>query len=227
MSFNFDLYVPRPSWLHRVDPRVKLVFVVLGTVALLVFIDVSTSSITRWRVYCEWKHRPNKWLHKIALYLPTKKERKHRTYHMFKWIFDMQPFSTIEKKPLIASIIPLPLILFISSDILVIVLASLIGGIIGYFISCKQRRQIISASIIPVFLLTGYSVLKTSWFVLSVTPELMEALTIILGIVALYLIIIALFIPVLCGMTWLIARSFRNLKEHKHPMLLLEGRCDL
>ena len=37
MSFNFDLYVPRPSWLHRVDPRVKLAFVVLGTVALLSF----------------------------------------------------------------------------------------------------------------------------------------------------------------------------------------------
>ncbi len=37
MSFNFDLYVSRRSWLHRADPRVKLAFVVLGTVALLLF----------------------------------------------------------------------------------------------------------------------------------------------------------------------------------------------
>lgn len=37
MSFSFDLYVPRHSWLHRTDPRVKLTFVVLGTVTLLLF----------------------------------------------------------------------------------------------------------------------------------------------------------------------------------------------
>ena len=37
MSFNFDLYVACQSWLHRVDPRVKLVFVFLATVVLLMF----------------------------------------------------------------------------------------------------------------------------------------------------------------------------------------------
>jgi len=33
---SFDLYVPRASWLHRVDPRVKLLFIVEMTVLLLV-----------------------------------------------------------------------------------------------------------------------------------------------------------------------------------------------
>jgi energy-coupling factor transport system permease protein len=37
VSFNFDLYVNRRSWLHRADPRVKLAFTALGTVALLLF----------------------------------------------------------------------------------------------------------------------------------------------------------------------------------------------
>lgn len=37
MSFSFDLYVSRRSWLHRADPRVKLAFVALGTVVLLLF----------------------------------------------------------------------------------------------------------------------------------------------------------------------------------------------
>lgn len=37
MSFSFDLYVPRRSWLHRVDPRVKLAFVTLFTAVLLTF----------------------------------------------------------------------------------------------------------------------------------------------------------------------------------------------
>ncbi len=37
MSLAFDLYLPRPSQLHRLDPRVKLVLVLAGTVLLLSF----------------------------------------------------------------------------------------------------------------------------------------------------------------------------------------------
>jgi energy-coupling factor transport system permease protein len=37
MSFSFDLYVQRRSWLHVVDPRVKLAFVFLGTLLMLTF----------------------------------------------------------------------------------------------------------------------------------------------------------------------------------------------
>jgi len=35
MSLAFDLYLPQPSPLHRLDPRVKIVGLVLGTLALL------------------------------------------------------------------------------------------------------------------------------------------------------------------------------------------------
>ena len=37
MSFAFDLYVDRPSWLHRLDPRTKLGFVVVSSFVLLSF----------------------------------------------------------------------------------------------------------------------------------------------------------------------------------------------
>jgi energy-coupling factor transport system permease protein len=37
MSFAFDLYVDRPSWLHRIDPRTKLAFVILSSILLLSF----------------------------------------------------------------------------------------------------------------------------------------------------------------------------------------------
>jgi energy-coupling factor transport system permease protein len=37
MSFVFDLYVDRPSWLHRLDPRTKLAFVFLSSIVLLSF----------------------------------------------------------------------------------------------------------------------------------------------------------------------------------------------
>lgn len=35
MSQRFDLYVPRPSWLHRLDPRTKMAFVVASFALLL------------------------------------------------------------------------------------------------------------------------------------------------------------------------------------------------
>ena len=40
MSFKFDLYVERPGWAHRVDPRVKLLFVLVGAVSLVLFSNV-------------------------------------------------------------------------------------------------------------------------------------------------------------------------------------------
>jgi energy-coupling factor transport system permease protein len=40
VSFRFDLYVERPGWAHRVDPRVKLLFVLTGIVTMLLFSNV-------------------------------------------------------------------------------------------------------------------------------------------------------------------------------------------
>lgn len=37
MSFSSDLYVARDSWLHRMDPRLKLLHVVLGVISVLLF----------------------------------------------------------------------------------------------------------------------------------------------------------------------------------------------
>lgn len=43
MSFAFDLYVDRPSWLHRLDPRTKLAFVVVSSILLLSFSHILVS----------------------------------------------------------------------------------------------------------------------------------------------------------------------------------------
>ena len=40
MSFSFDLYVPRQSWLHRLDPRVKIIFVPLAMAMILSLINI-------------------------------------------------------------------------------------------------------------------------------------------------------------------------------------------
>jgi len=37
MSFMFDLYVERPGWAHRVDPRVKILFVLVGVISMILF----------------------------------------------------------------------------------------------------------------------------------------------------------------------------------------------
>jgi len=40
VAFSADLYVERTSWLHRMDPRVKVIAVCLGIVAILLFGNV-------------------------------------------------------------------------------------------------------------------------------------------------------------------------------------------
>ncbi len=40
MSLAFDLYLPHTSWLHRLDPRVKLILLLAGTVLLLTFQNI-------------------------------------------------------------------------------------------------------------------------------------------------------------------------------------------
>jgi energy-coupling factor transport system permease protein len=45
MSFAFDLYVDRPSWLHRLDPRTKLAFVIFSSILLLSFSHPFASAV--------------------------------------------------------------------------------------------------------------------------------------------------------------------------------------
>jgi energy-coupling factor transport system permease protein len=37
MAFSADIYVERDSWLHQMDPRLKVIYVALGIVAILLF----------------------------------------------------------------------------------------------------------------------------------------------------------------------------------------------
>src|SRR5688572_27028744 len=39
-SATFDFYVPGRSWLHRLDPRVKLAMVAAGSVVLLLWLNL-------------------------------------------------------------------------------------------------------------------------------------------------------------------------------------------
>jgi energy-coupling factor transport system permease protein len=40
MSFSADIYVERDSWLHKMDPRLKVIYVALGIVSILLFKSV-------------------------------------------------------------------------------------------------------------------------------------------------------------------------------------------
>jgi energy-coupling factor transport system permease protein len=40
MSFSADIYVERDSWLHTMDPRIKVIYVALGIVTILLFKSV-------------------------------------------------------------------------------------------------------------------------------------------------------------------------------------------
>ena len=40
MSFSFDLYVPKQSWMHRLDPRVKIIFLPLAMILILSIFNI-------------------------------------------------------------------------------------------------------------------------------------------------------------------------------------------
>ncbi|MBN1315700.1 MAG: energy-coupling factor transporter transmembrane protein EcfT [Anaerolineales bacterium] len=69
MSFNADLYVERTSWAHKMDPRIKVVYVGMGIITILLFKNVfvillalmlshlliALSNIPRDRITWVWK----------------------------------------------------------------------------------------------------------------------------------------------------------------------------
>jgi energy-coupling factor transport system permease protein len=69
MSSRYDLYQPGDSWLHRLDPRVKLLLVVCGSLVLLVFVNLGvmiaallltqaalwSAGVSRERIGAVWK----------------------------------------------------------------------------------------------------------------------------------------------------------------------------
>jgi len=130
-------------------------------------------------------------------------------------------------KPVLASLIIIPILFFINDQVIAMVLAVIITGVIAYFISCKIRRKIILTAVLTISIAITHMIVQSNLIIIEKNQELMETFSFSLGTIGIYLLILGLLLVPLSLISWFIVRQIRNLKERKEPLLILEGKCDL
>jgi len=131
------------------------------------------------------------------------------------------------KKPVLASLVLIPIIFLVEDQIAAIILSVVIAGITAYFISCKIRKKLLLTGLITISLVVIYMIIKSNIIILEKEASIVELLSLSFGVIGVYTLILTFFMIPLIFMVWIIVRYFRNVKEEKEPLLTLEGRCDL
>lgn len=140
---------------------------------------------------------------------------------------DKDAFNSELLKPIIASLVAVPIIFFLTDQMLAMIISSIISGTLAYSISCKLRRKILITVILTTTIAIIYIMLQSNFIILGKDLEMAELLSLSVGVIGIYLLILALFLVPLTYVAWKISCAFRNLKERKDPLLSLEGSCDL
>ena len=207
------------------------------TIFVLVAITIISNKYTIISIDLCWKHpykiliKPNT-MNKIRSY---KKTTKKIFTKKIGWISkiniieceDKKTLYESIKKPLISSIIILPIIFLIDDNISALILSAIIAGLLTYFMKCRFRKKIILSSIIAMSFSITYSIFQTQFSILARQSNIMNIITLLSGTIGVYLIVIGLLLVPICLITWYIVNILRNVKEQKEPLLILEGECDL
>lgn len=143
------------------------------------------------------------------------------------WLSDMNIASLDPKPIIIGSILIIPLLLLFNSEILAMVIATLVGSLTAYALHCHMRRKVVLTAVISMLVAIGYVSVKINFVLLTKNRPLVESLGLGMGAVGIYLLTLAFFLIPLSLLSWYITHTIRNLKERKDPLLVLEGRCDL
>ena len=130
-------------------------------------------------------------------------------------------------KPIIASLAIVPIIFFLADQMGAMIISAIIAGTIAYIISCKLRRKIFLTVLIVTIISTLYMVIQSNNIIFNKEAEFLELVTLSIGVIGVYMLILVLVLIPLGFISWKISRLFRNLKEQKDPLLSLEGSCDL
>jgi hypothetical protein len=134
----------------------------------------------------------------------------------------------VDTKPLLlGSLLIIPLLLLLNSEILAMVIASILSGLVAYMIKCEYRKKIVLASVISMIIGIGYILWITNYSLFTSNRPVIESIALGMGAIGVYLLVLALLIIPLSYLSWYIVHLFRNVKERKDPLLILEGRCDL
>ena len=145
----------------------------------------------------------------------------------FGWLSGMNLATPDVKPVIVGSVLVVPLLLLLNSEILAMVIASLLAGLVAYAVSCRLRRKIVVASVAAMIISIIFISIKTNYLVMIRGKPLMESLGLGMGATGIYLLALAFFLIPLSCLSWYFTHKLRNVKEQKDPLLVLEGRCDL
>jgi uncharacterized membrane-anchored protein YitT (DUF2179 family) len=107
------------------------------------------------------------------------------------------------------------------------IISVVLGGVLAYLISCKQRKEIILTVLITIIIAFTHMMIQSNLIILEKGTTTLEILALSLGAIGIYMLLLTLLLIPLAAIAWLITRAIRNVKERKDPLLSLEGRCDL
>jgi len=163
----------------------------------------------------------------------VKNKTKHFLSKNIGWILKIEISNETEKnsssikKPAIASLVLIPIIYIMEEQMAAMLISVIFAGILAYFISCKIRKKIFMTVLITSVFSISYIIIKSNMIVIAKEGNIIELLSLSIGIIGLYMLIFTLLLIPLTLLVWKIAAHIRNLKEEKEPLLYLEGRCDL
>jgi len=199
------------------------------TIFLIVSIAVVGNRYRIWEINLSWHYAPRVYLkrglgqHFTSFKLRTKKTLGDR----FGWISNVDLANIDTKTLILVSVVLIPLLLLLNSEILAMVIASIAAGVIAYFMSCKLRRKIVIVSALSMIFAIVFAIIQTNYSLMISKRPLAESIALGLGAIGVYILVLALLLIPVSLISWYITNRFRNLKEQKDPLLILEGRCDL
>lgn len=199
------------------------------TMFLMIFIAFVGNKYRIWEIDLSWHYAPKLYLKRGAgeRIMSLKKRTKKALGDRFGWISSID-LTDIDTKPLIlASALLIPLLLLLNSEILAMVIASIVAGVVAYYMNCRMRRKIVIASSLSMIFAVIFVILKTNYTLATSNRPMIESIALGLGAIGVYLLVLALLLIPVSLFSWYITNQIRNLKERKDPLLILEGRCDL
>ncbi|MCX6666116.1 MAG: signal peptidase I [Euryarchaeota archaeon] len=197
------------------------------TTALIVSAEFFLKVYNTWDInYC-WQHARKLFFKKSLTQRVRQMEIKQRMGKNLGWFMNLNLGEIDLKKPILGSLVLIPIFLLISSEILAMCIASITAGLVAFFISCKLRNKIVLASIIPLFTVTVFVLLKTNFYLFTSSRTTLQSLTLGIGAVSVYILVLSFLLIPISLISWYLTHLIRNLKERKDPLLILEGRCDL
>ena len=135
--------------------------------------------------------------------------------------------SKILLKPVFVSLVIIPILFLLEDKITAMIISTLIAGFIAYLISCKIRTKIVLTTIFVMSLSVSFMIIHTNMMIITREYTFLEQLTLGIGSLGVYLLILGLLMIPLSLSSWAIACVIRNVKERRNPLLMLEGNCDL